>query len=391
MRIGIVGAGIGGLSTAAFLVRAGHEVTVFEQASALGEIGAGIQLSPNATRLLARLGVGPALDAVAVRPEAIEQRRWADGTVLSRVELGDVVERAFGAPYLHVHRADLVEVLGTAVPAACVRTARRVTGVDPDGTVVLADATQERFDAVIGADGIHSVVRRALVGDGPATFSGHVAYRALVPGDAVRALGWPALATAWLGPGAHVVHYYLRAGALHNIVAIHEDPTWTTESWTTPGDPEVLRAAFAGWAPAVRDLLALVERTHRWALHDRAPLPVWSRGHVTLLGDACHPMLPYVAQGGAQAVEDAAALAAALDGVAPDAVPGALVRYESTRRERTTAVQTSARANATTFHLPDGEAQERRDAAMARAADPDPRASRVAWLYAHDAAVLPAV
>lgn len=339
MHIAIVGGGIGGLAAAGFLHAAGFDdVVVHEQSGALGEVGAGIQLSPNATRLLLRLGLAEALDAVAVRPTQVEQRRWADGTLLTTLPLGDAVAAEFGAPYLHVHRADLIEVLRTAVGAV----------------------------------------------DRP-RFSGNVAYRGLLPADAVADLGLSHTSSLWMGPGAHLVHYFLRRGDLFNIVAIVADQSWTDESWTVPGDVATLVDAFAGWHPTVRAMLERLTVVHRWALHDRDPLERWSAGPVTLLGDACHPMLPYLAQGGAQAIEDAACLAACL-AAGGDDTPDALRRYEQARLPRTSRVQGGARHASVTYHLADGPEQVARDAALA-APLPAPWA-RIAWLYGHDAAVV---
>ncbi len=384
MRIAVVGGGIGGLAAAASLRAVGlDDVVVFEQSGTLGEVGAGIQLSPNATRLLLRLGLGDALDAVAVRPTHVEQRRWADGALLATMPLGEGVADAFGAPYLHVHRADLVDLLRTAVPPSCVRLGARVVGATPEGDVTLADGTTERFHAVVGADGIHSAVRGAIGAVDRPRFSGNVAYRGLLPADAVADLGVTHTSSLWMGPDAHLVHYFLRRGDLFNIVAIVADQTWAEESWTAPGDVGALLDAFDGWHPTVRAMLGRLRAVHRWALHDRDPLPAWSAGCVTLLGDACHPMLPYLAQGGAQAIEDAACLAVGLATSSGD-VPAALARYEELRRPRTSRVQGGARQASVTYHLHDGPEQAARDAALAA-----PLASpwgRIAWLYGHDAA-----
>lgn len=388
MRIGIVGGGIAGLATAIACRRVGHDVTVFEQSRALADVGAGIQMSPNASRLLRAWGVADRLGTLPVRPEAVEQRRWEDGRVLYRMQLADEVESAFGAPYHNVHRADLVSALVATLGAEYVHVAARVTDVKAEGTVHLDDGMTLRFDAVVGADGIHSVVRRCIVGDLPSRFSGHVAYRALVDGDAARRLGWGLIVTAWMGPRAHLVTYYVRGAQLMNIVAIVEDEVWTEESWSAPGDPASLCAAFSEWAPDAGRLLSLVDSTFRWALHDRLPLDSWGTGRATLVGDACHPMLPYVAQGGAMAIEDAAVLAAVLEDCSITDVPAALARYESIRRQRTSDVQAAARSNAVGFHLPDGPDQEKRDAMLATM-DDNPATSRLAWIYGHDARELP--
>lgn len=401
LRVGIVGGGIGGLHAAAVLARAGADVEVFEQAGSFADVGAGIQLSPNATRLLARLGdnVWGAVERVAVRPEAIVQRRWADGTELSRLSLHGV-EEAFGAPYLHVHRADLADLLRAAVPASALHVGIRVVAVATaaDGAALTtADGHQHTYDLVIGADGIHSVVRRFVVEHPVAPrFSGHVAYRALIPGGVASELGFAVDATNWMGPAGHVVHYFVRAQTMFNVVAVTTGE-WAVESWTEPGDPGDLRAAFAGWAEPLCRLLGRVTHTHRWALFDRDPLPSWTRGRVTLLGDACHPMLPYLAQGGAQAIEDGAALVGALS--ISGSVDDALRAYELARVGRTTGIVVGARRNGVTYHLPDGDEQMARDRRL-MAERPAPggpagasaplSSSPLAGIWAHDAAVIPA-
>jgi salicylate hydroxylase len=338
---------------------------------------------------LHRLGLDGALDAVAVRPTHVEQRRWADGALLATMPLGDALADVFGAPYLHVHRADLIDVLRTAVPSEWVHVGRRVVRVVDDGARVALsfdDGTSTDADVVIGADGIRSVVRAAVGAEDRPRFSGNVAYRGLLPAEAVADLPVGHTSSLWMGPRGHLVHYFLRRGALFNVVAIVADQTWTDESWTVPGDPAALAAAFAGWDPLVRTILGRLTTVFRWALHDRDPLPMWTRGRVTLLGDACHPMLPYMAQGGAQAIEDAACLAACLRG--GDDPSSALARYESLRRDRTARVQLGARRNETVYHLPDGPEQQARDAALAEPTL-DPWA-RVHWLYGHDAAAVDA-
>lgn len=388
LRVGVVGGGIGGLHAAAVLIAAGARVEVFEQAGSLGEVGAGIQLSPNATRLLWRLDLRAALEAVAVRPSALVQRRWQDGAELSRLDLADV-EEMFGAPYLHVHRADLIDVLRSAVPRSAVRIGERVVGVSPApdaAEITTADGAQHTYDVVIGADGIHSMVRRAVVEHPtPPRFSGHVAYRALIPGVVAAELGAAVDATNWMGPGGHLVHYFVRARTMFNIVAVTTSD-WEVESWNEPGDADELRRAFADWAPVLCRLLDRVTHTHRWALFDRDPLPAWTRGRLVLLGDACHPMLPYVAQGGAQAIEDGAAMCAALRAGSRD-IDDALRTYEMARLQRTASIQAAARRNAVSFHLADGDEQAARDRSLASARG-DLRSSPLASIWSHDAGVL---
>ncbi|MEV4538540.1 FAD-dependent monooxygenase [Asanoa sp. NPDC049518] len=380
VRVVVVGGGIGGLVAALALRRAGLDVRVFEQAATVGTVGAGIQLAPNATRVLAALGVLPAVRRVAVEPTAFEFRRWDDGRVLSSTPLGAPVEAAYGAPYLHVHRGDLVGVLAAVVP---VEVGARVVDVlpgDRDVELRLAGGRRERADLVVGADGIHSVVRKAVLGTADARFTGHVAFRGLIPAARVAALPVGRTSTVRMGPGRHCVHYFVSAGRLLNVVCVIEEDTWTRESWTDHGDPAELRSAFADWDPVVRALVDALDAPLKWALFDRLPFPRWSKGPVTLLGDACHPMLPYGAQGAAQAIEDAAVLAACLSEAATD-VPAALARYELLRHDRTARVQELSRGNATRFHLPDGPEQQARDAAIASTYGLSPD---IDWLYGFD-------
>jgi salicylate hydroxylase len=382
--VAVVGGGIGGLTAAVALLRAGLDVRVYEQARTLPAVGAGIQLAPNCTRILSRLGLLPAVERVAVRPTAFEFRRWDDGRVLSRTSLGDAVETAYGAPYLHAHRGDLVALLADAVPADRVEVGRRCVGVEPHGEraeVVFADGSRTTADVVVGADGIHSAVRQSLLGDDRPRFTGHVAYRGLIPADRLAHLGLEPRCTVRLGPGAHVVHYFVSAGRLVNVVCVTEENAWRRESWTDRGDVAELRAAFQGWHPVVREIVGTLDAPLKWALFDRDPLPCWSRGPVALLGDACHPMLPYGAQGYAQAVEDAAVLAACLAVPAARDIPAALDRYSALRRDRAARVQAISRGNGVRFHLADGPEQRTRDAAMAASFGLAPE---IDWLYGHD-------
>jgi len=385
-RIVIVGGGIGGLAAAAFLRRAGMEAVVFEQASQLKEVGAGVVVAPNAARLLRALGVLDALAAKAVRLETgWEFRRWQDGSVLSAEDLGTECERRFGEHTYTAHRADLLDSLKTLVPVENVRLGMRCVALDnvgDEGTVTLTFANGEKAEAdiVIGADGIHSTVRAALTDPAPATFSGLCAFRALVPAEHAPEFSRRPAQTLWLGPGHHLVHYPVSAGRYVNLVAFAPAGDYTTESWTASATVAEFLAEFAGWDERLTKLIRAAGTPGRWALLDRAPLTQWTKNSLTLLGDAAHPMFPFFGQGAAQAIEDAATLARCLSANPADP-PAALRRYEELRIPRTTRLQEVSHARARINHLPDGPDQRARDAGFTNV---DPLAAN-AWIYAHDA------
>jgi salicylate hydroxylase len=385
MRIIVIGAGIGGLAAALTLRRAGLDVRVFEQASELREVGAGIQISPNASRILHRLGLEEPMRHAGVRPLSILIRRWDDGRELARQPLAGASERNFGAPYYHFHRADLLDLLSAAVPQDVLHLDHRCVGVTQHTDrveVQFHNGATADADIVVGADGIHSTVRKAVMGQESPRFSGHVAYRGLVPADRIAHLGVELAANVWWGPDHHFVHYFVGADArYHNWVAITPGE-WRVESWTAKGEVADALKEFEGWHPQVRALIGAVETTNRWALYDRDPLPRWTVGRVTLMGDAAHPMLPYMAQGAVQSIEDAAVLAKCLARADSHDVSAALSRYEETRKPRASRCQEGSRRNAIMYHLADGEEQRHRDANLASAATaPLPQN---AWLYGHD-------
>jgi salicylate hydroxylase len=381
--VSIVGGGIGGLTAALAFARHGFAVRLFEQAPAFGDIGAGIQLSPNCTRVLHELGLEGALRAVAFVPDGIEMREWNTGRVLSMSPLGGDALRRFGAPYYHVHRADLVQLLVEAARASNdieLTTDARVEGIAPsaDGVSFQAGATHVVADLLVGADGIHSTVRSALFGHESPRFTGNVAWRALVPVQRLAPGLVRPMATAWWGPHRHFVHYYVRAGTLVNCVCVVEKRGWEKESWTERGEHAELARDFAGWHPTVTTLIENMDRDacFKWALFDRPPMPTWSAGRITLLGDACHPTLPFMAQGAAMAIEDAAVLAQCVASV-PD-IPSALVRYEDLRRERTARIQAGSRRNARVFHMTGINAWLRNRAVAAG------RGPALTWVYEYD-------
>jgi 2-polyprenyl-6-methoxyphenol hydroxylase-like FAD-dependent oxidoreductase len=389
LRIAIVGGGIGGLAAALFLRRAGLDAVVYEQAAELHPVGAGIVVAPNMVRLLQKLGGIAALPGFVRLEAAWEFRRWADGRVLSVQPMGDACEQLYGAACYVAHRADLLAMLQRALPGDPPRLDHRLMALAQDAhEVALTFASRDgrlhqiSADVVIGADGIHSVVRQAIGPEVGARFSGLCAFRCLVPAADAPDLALRPVQTLWLGPGRHFVHYPISGGRLVNVVAFVPAGDWRTESWTADGDIADLRAEFAGWDAALRRLLAPATHTKRWAIFDREPLARWTVGRVSLLGDAAHAMLPFFAQGAAQAVEDAAVLAGCLAAASPDSADAAaaLQRYEQIRRPRASQVQVMSRGREVQNHLDDGPAQHARDAALA-GSEP---LRQSAWLYGHD-------
>jgi len=352
----IVGGGIGGLTAALCCAKQGMSVSVFEQAPEFVEVGAGIQLSPNCTRVLHDLGLESELKAVGFLPQGVEMREWKKGRVLSFNPLGDAALEQYGFPYYHVHRSDLLQVLVTAAranPRIALHTDARVDGIDRSvaGAAVEIGGVTHQGELLVGADGIHSVVRAALFGAEAPTFTGNVAWRGLVAAERLPAALVRPVATAWWGPNKHFVHYYVRRGELVNCVCVVEKQGWEVESWTERGDQAELKADFAGWHETIQLLIENLDpdACYKWALFDRPPMARWSDGCVTLLGDACHPTLPFMAQGAAMAIEDGAVLARCV--AAADDIRQGLARYESLRRARTARVQVGSRRNAKVFHL----------------------------------------
>jgi 6-hydroxynicotinate 3-monooxygenase len=366
----VIGAGMGGLAAAAALRRVGIEVTVYEQARRFARLGAGIQIGCNAMKVLRTFGLEPALRAAAFYPRAWTNKDFDTGEVRFDMIFGEAAEERYGAPYLLAHRGDLHAALASAVPQGDLRLDHQLTFLEQraDGSVKLdfANGATVEADAVIGADGVHSLIRNMLFGKDQSDFTGRVAYRTTYPTALLNGYRIGDC-TKWWGLDRHIVIYYVKPDRSEvYFVTSQPEPAFTVESWSATGDVTELRAAFADFHPEVRHVLASCPAVHKWALIDRNPLPRWSDGNVTLLGDACHPMTPYMAQGAAMAIEDAVVLARCLQDVDRSGVARAFRRFEQTRKPRTSRVQLSSRTN-TWLRDP---------------TDPD-------WVYGYDAVTAP--
>jgi salicylate hydroxylase len=381
--IAIVGGGIGGLAAAAFLHREHLNVTVYEQAPELTEIGAGLVVAPNAARLLRKLGVLDDFAARAVQLEVgWEFRRWEDGRVLSAEDLSAACERLYGEHTYTAHRADLLAVIRSVVPPDSVRLGRRCVDVMTDQQrpiLRFADGETIEADIVLGADGVHSVVRSAVTEPHTTTGSGICAFRALVPAEHAPTFARRRAQTLWIGPEHHLVHYPVSAGKFINLVAFAPAREGSVESWTATATVDEFLAEFEGWDARLIDLVRAAGVIGRWALIDRPPLSRWSHGRVALLGDAAHPMFPFFAQGAAQAIEDAAVLAGCL-AAGLDEPASALLRYQTLRLSRTSQVQKVSHGRSLINHLVDGPEQQQRDLAFAAA---DPLVDN-GWIYSYD-------
>tara|TARA_R110001606_G_C15307329_1_gene643250 strand:- start:14 stop:1207 length:1194 start_codon:yes stop_codon:yes gene_type:complete len=356
-RVVIAGAGIGGLCAALALAKQGVQVVVCEQAANLGEVGAGLQMSPNALKVLRQLGLESELSQFAFVPQYAAIRDYKTGEYYLKSSLGKQAEARYGAPYWHLHRADLQQVLAEACAKAGVELVLNavVTGYRENtelkqACLLLEDGRELCADLLIGADGIRSKVREQMLGQERPTFMGQVAWRGVIPVSELTVDVEPD-ACVWAGPGRHFVSYYLRGGDYVNFVAVEERSDWQSESWREEGDVGELKRAFADWHPEVSELLKSASSTFLWALNGRDELPTWHKGRVALLGDACHPMLPFMAQGAAMAIEDAYVLARCLSRLE---LSDALLKYEQTRKPRATKIQQMSKANAGLYHMHGG-------------------------------------
>ena len=354
-KVVIVGGGIGGLTAALTFDHFGWQVEVLERAAELSEIGAGIQITPNGMKVFRAMGLEDAVSENAFAPRALEMRFGRSGRQIFEIEARRAVVERWGAPYLHLHRADLLDTLkrllltrqpdAVRLDAACTSYAQTAEGA----SVTLANGETIAGDLVVGADGIHSVIRTQMQGAEHPVFTGNVAWRAVVPMDRLGDVVPPPTACVWVGAKRHAVTYRLRGGTLANFVGIIEQSDWTSESWTEQGTKEDVLSEYRGWHPVVTNLIDKADAHFRWALFDREPLSSWVDGRVVLLGDACHPTLPFQAQGAVMAIEDAYLLAK-LCSETPEDLPAALATYFETRQPRTTRVQSASRANARLFH-----------------------------------------
>ena len=345
LRIALIGGGIGGLAAALALTRRGFNPKVYEQSNEIKEIGAGIQVTPNSAKVLRALGLEDELKSWAFEPQTMVTRDSITGREVSRIQAMRANQAQFGAGWYQLHRADLFNMLARALPPDIVETNRRCVGVetsDRGATISFADGAQEEVDVVVGCDGIHSTVRNSLYGADDARFTGHLCWRALVPTTSLPAEFVAPDLTIWMGERGHVVTYYVRRGELVNIVAMREGETWVEESWSVMSDATEMLGAFPGVHPDLRKILEQVQQCYKWGLFDRDPLPRRTKGCATLLGDAAHPMQPYLAQGAAMSIEDGYVLAREI-ARSPNNVPAALSVYEAERRPRTGQVQLTTR------------------------------------------------
>jgi salicylate hydroxylase/6-hydroxynicotinate 3-monooxygenase len=350
LHIAVIGAGMGGLAAAAALRKAGLEVTVYEQAQQFTRLGAGIQIGCNAMHVLRGLGLEPRLRAETFYPRSWNNRDWQTGEILFDMIFGQPAEDKYGAPYLLAHRGDLHAALASLVPDEVLRLDHRLVGLEQPaaGRVRLAFENGERAeaDAVIGADGVNSIVRQLLFGQSEPHFTGRIAYRTVFPARLLNGGVTIDDCVKWWGEDRHIVMYPVKPDRSEvYFVTSQPEPEFSAESWSAEGDVKVLRAAFEGFHPAVRGVLAACPSVHKRTLVDREPLETWGEGKVVLLGDSCHPMTPYMAQGAAMAIEDAAILSRCLEGEGGEDIPAALARYQATRRERTAKVQLTSRQN----------------------------------------------
>jgi salicylate hydroxylase len=386
VRVLIAGAGIGGLTAALALRHAGFDAHVYEQAIVLREVGAGVAVSPNAVKVLHRLGLAEALRTVGVVSQSMDSRDWQSGALLGRVPLAEAAVKRWGAPFYHLHRADLHDALRAALGDTHVTLGARCVAVEKHGSGVtarFADGREATGELLIGADGIHSVVREYVAGPDRPIWSRQVSWRGLAPATVGHEGGLEVRHHSFWGPRTQFVCFYVSAGRLVNWVGnTQSDDDWHEESWSARGDRDEVLRLFAGWHSEVRALIAGTEQVFKWALFDRPPLEMWTRGRVTLLGDAAHPMLPYMAQGASQSIEDAFVLARCLAADRDDP-QRAIEVYAARRWERTDAVQAASREASRVVRLTDPEQVQARNARLADSSEAP--IARFDWIWSYDA------
>jgi salicylate hydroxylase len=389
-KIVVIGAGIGGLTAALSLLKRGLDVEVHEQAPELKEVGAGIQISSNGTRVLYALGLEDALKRVQVLPSGRVIRHWSTGETWNWFDLGAATAQRYGTPHVMLHRGDLHGLLADAVRAIkpdAVQLGRRCASIGTEG-----DHAEVRFESgesvraayVIGADGIHSKVRAGLFGADRPEFTGCVAWRGLVPMDKLPPQLQQMQGINWLGPHGHVLHYPVRRGEIMNFISFVERDDWQIESWVTQGTNDELANDFRGWHPDVHEIIRRIETPYKWAMMVRGPMARWSKGRVTLLGDACHPTLPFLGQGGVMAIEDGYIVAACLAKHFDDPA-AAFARYEDIRRERTATVVRKSHENRKSAFSPALADPGKVAVEVAREWQQERVRERMEWLYAYDA------
>lgn len=347
VSLAVVGAGIGGLTLAATLAKFGIDVRLYEQTRRFARVGAGIQMGPNAMRVLRGLQLESALAEVAFQPPYMRNREFDTGELTFELSLGGVTEKEYGAPYFLLHRGDLHAVLQQKVPSELIQMDKKLVGIQTAGSGVelaFADGGRVHADAVVAADGVHSIIREQMLGAEDAQFTGRVAYRAVMPVDPIKDLGLDDC-VKWWGRDRHIVIYYVSAGRELYFTTSVPDVNWTLESWSATGDLNELRTAFADFHPHVHAVLDACEEVHKWAIYERDPLPTWQAGPIVLLGDAAHPMTPYMAQGAATSMEDGVVLARCLAEMDGEDYQDTFAKYVASRRERTSKIQLESRAN----------------------------------------------
>lgn len=392
LRVGIIGAGIGGVTLARALEQRGIEARIFERAPMFGEVGAGVQMTPNAVKVLSALGLEDQLKKIGFLPHAMVGRNWKTARELFRTPLKESCPSLYGAEFYHVHRADLHAALASDIKPGQATFGASCNGLIQHGNTAVAqfaDGTEFEADLIVGADGVRSVIREQLWGQAAANYTGHMCWRALVNVDQHPLPFVSPDSSFWMGPKGHVVTYYVKGGSMVNIVAVNESPAWVEESWNAKSTQQEMLAGFEGWHP---NLIELFKRTDpdaifKWGLFDRDPMKTWSKGNATLLGDAAHPMLPFLSQGAAMAIEDGYVLAQSLAFHGPRQLQQALGAYELERLPRTSRVQLEARERGRTYHLPSAWSQLKRDMTYRwrQLLNPNAVGIQANWVYEYDA------